>query len=187
VIRAPTDAQPVKLRSRSTGGSSGSPPLYVNSSAVKAAVAEASSSSGSSSSSSTTSSPITTPRHAQHVNGFELYANQDIINAQRRSSKLGADGDGAAASESPETQVANAIRAEKFTEVRLENQMLKQALAAAQVALFAGSNTITDGSGGGVGLSGMISAASLLSVRSNSRRRSFEVPIEALPDDSIPA
>lgn len=171
---------PVKLRSRSTGGASGATPLYVNSSAVKAAVE----SSGSSGSSTPTTSPSTVrqslsrpnPNPVAQANGFEVYANQDAINAQRRS-KLGSCGDGAV---SAETTVADAVRAEKLAEVRLENQMLKQAIVAAQVALFGA------GADGG-GISGMLSAASLLSVRSNSRRRSFEVPIEAFPEDALNA
>ena len=80
---------PVKLRSRSTGGASGATPLYVNSSAVKAAVE----SSGSSGSSTPTTSPSTVrqslsrpnPNPVAQANGFEVYANQDAINAQRRS------------------------------------------------------------------------------------------------------
>ena len=37
---------------------------------------------------------------------------------------------------SEESEIAKAIRTEKFAEVRQENQMLKQALASAQIALY---------------------------------------------------
>lgn len=82
---------------------------------------------------------------------------------------------------SNETDSAKVLRAERIAIVRRENQLLKNALLAAQQALYG-----ADGADAGVGAGAAPGSIVTLSVRSNSRRRSFEVPIESSDGSTVP-